>query len=78
MTAPLAIGGRSGDPASGTVGRVTGMAWWQRALAVLRANPSGALLLVQLLGILLYAFVDDTPANSIGRLALSLFGMLVV
>jgi len=57
---------------------VTGMAWWHRTLAVLRANPSGALLLVQLLGILLYAFVDDTPANSLGRLALSLFGMLVV
>jgi hypothetical protein len=44
----------------------------------LRANPSAALLVVQLLGILLYAFVDDSPANSIGRLALTLFGMLVV
>jgi hypothetical protein len=45
---------------------------------VLRANPSATLLGVQLLGIVLYAFVDDVPANSVGRLALSLFGMLVV
>lgn len=52
--------------------------WSRRAWEVLRANPSGVLLVVQLLGILLYAFVDDVPANSIGRLALTLFGMLVV
>lgn len=43
-----------------------------------RAHPSAVLLIVQLLGILLYAFVDESPANSIGRLGLSLFGMLVV
>ena len=43
-----------------------------------RTHPSAVLLIVQLLGILLYAFVDDSPANSVGRLGLSLFGMLVV
>jgi len=54
------------------------MQWWPRTLKMLKANPSGVLLMVQLLGILLYAFVDDAPANSLGRLALSLFGMLIV
>lgn len=50
-----------------------GMGWrW------VRTHPSAVLLIVQLLGILLYAFVDESPANSIGRLGLSLFGMLVV
>jgi hypothetical protein len=44
----------------------------------LRRNPSASLLIAQLLGILLYAFVDDTPGNSIGQLLLSLFGLLVV
>jgi hypothetical protein len=44
----------------------------------MRANPSAVLLSVQVIGIVLYAFVDDVPANSIGRLLLSLFGMLVV
>ena len=43
-----------------------------------RTHPTAVLLIVQLLGILLYAFVDDSPANSVGRLGLSLFGMLVV
>jgi len=54
------------------------MAWGTRAWRWLRANPSATLLVVQLLGILLYAFVDDAPASSPGRLLLSLFGMLVV
>jgi hypothetical protein len=54
------------------------MPWGTRAWRALRANPSATLLGVQLLGIVLYAFVDDVPANSVGRLALSLFGMLVV
>lgn len=50
-----------------------GMGWrW------VRTHPSAVLLIVQLLGILLYAFVDESPANSLGRLGLSLFGMLVV
>jgi len=44
----------------------------------IRAHPSAVLLVVQLLGILLYAFMDDSPANSVGRLLLSLFGMLVL
>ncbi len=52
--------------------------WGGRVWKLLRANPSGVLLVVQVLGILLYAFVDDVPANSVGRLALTLFGMLVV
>jgi len=43
-----------------------------------RAHPSAVLLVVQLLGILLYAFLDDAPARSVGQLLLSLFGMLVV
>ncbi|MFT4108515.1 ion channel [Propionicimonas sp.] len=50
----------------------------RRAWLFVRTNPSAALLAVQLLGILLYAFVDDSPANSLGRLTLTLFGMLVV
>ena len=54
------------------------MQWLRQVFAVLQRNPSATLLVVQLLGILLYAFVDDDPANSVGRLALSLFGMLVV
>ena len=49
-----------------------------RAWRWVRNTPSAVLLVVQLLGILLYAFVDDSPANSLGRLGLSLFGMLVV
>jgi ion channel len=54
------------------------MRWLRRGFQTVQRNPSATLLVVQLLGILLYAFVDDDPANSIGRLALSLFGMLVV
>ncbi|MCA0293966.1 MAG: potassium channel family protein [Actinobacteria bacterium] len=54
------------------------MAWGTRAWRWVRANPSATLLVVQLLGILLYAFVDDVAASSPGRLLLSLFGMLVV
>jgi hypothetical protein len=54
------------------------MEWLRRAAGVLRANPSALLLCVQLAGILLYAVVDDTPGNSVGRLLLSLFGMFVV
>ncbi len=54
------------------------MPWGTRAWRALRANPSAALLVAQVLGILLYALVDDVPANSVGRLLLSLFGMLVV
>lgn len=54
------------------------MEWLRRAAGALRANPSALLLCVQLVGILLYAVVDDTPGNSVGRLLLTLFGMVVV
>ncbi len=49
-----------------------------RTWAVVRANPSATLLVAQLLGILLYALVDDSPSDSLGRLLLTLFGMVVV
>ena len=49
-----------------------------RAWRWTRAHPSAVLLIVQLLGILLYAFIDDSRADSVGRLLLSLFGMLVI
>lgn len=51
---------------------------FRRSWDFVRVRPSAVLLVVQLLGILLYAFVDESPGNSLGRLALSLFGMLVV
>lgn len=50
----------------------------RRTWAVVRANPSATLLVAQLLGILLYALVDDSPSDSLGRLLLTLFGMVVV
>ncbi|WP_051208882.1 ion channel [Propionicicella superfundia] len=43
-----------------------------------RRTPSALLLVAQLLGILLYAFVDGTGAYSLGQAVLTLFGMLVV
>lgn len=49
-----------------------------RAWGWLRTRPSAVLLVVQLSGILLYALVDEAPANAVGRLAVTLFGMLVV
>jgi hypothetical protein len=48
------------------------------ALGWVKANPSAVLLLAQLLGIVLYAFVDDGGVGSVGRLVVSLFGMVVV
>ena len=39
------------------------------------AHPSAALLLVQLLGVLLYPFMDESP---VGRAALSLFSLVVL
>src|SRR4029078_9077154 len=42
---------------------------------VVREEPSAVLLLVQLLGVLLYPFMDESP---IGRAALSLFGLVVL
>ena len=52
--------------------------WANRAVAVVRHTPSAVLLIAQLVGILLYALIDDSGPRSIGRLALTLFGMLVV
>jgi hypothetical protein len=46
--------------------------------AWVKANPSAVLLGAQLLGIVLYAFVDETGVGSVGRLVVSLFGMVVV
>lgn len=43
-----------------------------------KANPSAVLLVAQLLGIVLYAFIDDAGVGSVGRLMVSLFGMIVV
>jgi hypothetical protein len=52
--------------------------WTRAAAKVLLKNPSAVLLIAQLLGILLYAFVDDSAGDSVGRLVVNLFGMLVV
>jgi hypothetical protein len=52
--------------------------WARHTFELIRRNPSAVLLIAQLLGILLYAFVDDTPGGSVGQLLVSLFGMLVV
>jgi len=52
--------------------------WLSEAVAVVRRTPSAVLLIAQVVGILLYAFIDDSGPRSIGRLALTLFGMLVV
>jgi hypothetical protein len=42
---------------------------------VLRVEPSAVLLLVQLVGVLLYPFMDESP---VGQAAVSLFGLLVL
>jgi hypothetical protein len=44
-------------------------------VALLREEPSAVLLLVQLAGVLLYPFMDDSP---VGRAALSLFSLVVL
>ena len=43
--------------------------------AVVREEPSAVLLLVQLFGVLLYPFMDESP---VGRAALSLFSLVVL
>ena len=48
--------------------------WRDRAVAVMRRNPSAVLLIAQLAGILLYAFTDDSNPRSTGRLALTCSG----
>ena len=47
-------------------------------LGWVKANPSAVLLGAQLLGIVLYAFVDEAGVGSVARLLVSLFGMVVV
>lgn len=48
----------------------------RRTLVMLvREEPSAVLLLVQLLGVLLYPFMDESP---VGRAALSLFSLVVL
>ena len=49
-----------------------------RAAELVKANPCGVLLAAQVLGIVLYAFLELNPADAIGRLVLSLFGMFVL
>lgn len=48
--------------------------WWR----VVRANPCGVLLAVQLLGLVLYAVLDAAPGDGLAHLLLSLFGMFVL
>jgi len=48
---------------------------WQRTWAVLRDHPSGVLLTVQLLGVLIFPF---TESGGLGRTALSAFGLVVL
>lgn len=52
--------------------------WLARGWRVMVKNPSAVLLIAQLLGILLYAFVDESPSNSVAQLVINLFGMVVV
>jgi hypothetical protein len=49
--------------------------WRVSALSYLRQNPSAGLLLVQLLGILLYPWMETSPG---GRAALAAFGLLIL
>ena len=51
------------------------LTWHVRALNYLRRTPSAGLLLVQLLGILLYPWMESSPN---GRAALGAFGLLVL
>ncbi len=52
--------------------------WGRHAWFAIRANPSAVLLIAQLIGILLYALVDNAGPGSVGRLLVTLFGMVVV
>lgn len=49
-----------------------------RALRLIRTNPSGVLLVVQILGILAYPLLEVYPSNRVLTLALSLFGLVVL
>jgi hypothetical protein len=54
---------------------MTGVGQRRTLATVVREEPSAVLLLVQLLGVLLYPFMDDSP---VGRAALSLFSLVVL
>lgn len=49
-----------------------------KAWRAVRAHPSGVLLGAQLLGIILYPFIEVSGNSELPRLALSLFGLVVV
>ena len=49
-----------------------------RAWPAIRNHPSGVLLVVQLLGILLYPFLEGRSGDEVMQLALSLFGLVVL
>ncbi|QTD46924.1 potassium channel family protein [Ottowia testudinis] len=49
-----------------------------RLLVRLRRYPSAALLAVQLIGVLLYAVLDDGSTGRAGQVVLSLFGLVVL
>jgi hypothetical protein len=53
-------------------------AWLRSTFEVLVRNPSAVLLIAQLIGIVLYAFVDDAGSGSVAELVITLFGMLVL
>ncbi len=49
-----------------------------RTWSLVRKNPSGVLLVVQILGILAYPLLEVFPGNRVLTLALSLFGLVVL
>ena len=49
-----------------------------KAWQLVRSHPSGVLLVAQLLGIVLYPFIEVADDSGLPRLALSLFGLVVV
>ena len=49
-----------------------------RLLTLLRRYPSAALLAVQLIGVVIYAALDDGRTGRAGQIVLSLFGLLVL
>jgi hypothetical protein len=52
--------------------------WTRNVVTALVKNPSAALLIAQVAGIVLYAFIDEASGDSVGQLVVNLFGMLVV
>lgn len=56
---------------AGAAGQTRMQRWW----AALRDHPSGVLLVVQLLGVLIFPFTD---ADGLGRTLLSVFGLVIL